>query len=102
VTDAELQRAKRELLGRYTAHLERSEDVSDDLAVLFVDQLAPDYLSRLGSSLDGITQQDLIREAERLDPEELTVVVVGDARQLNKPLLEIAGAVQPAPPELSD
>jgi hypothetical protein len=70
--------------------------------VLFVDPQAPDYLSRIGSSLDGITQQHLMREAERLDPEELTVVVVGDARQLNKPLLEIAGAVQPAPPELSD
>lgn len=103
VTSVELARAKRELLGRYSAHLERSSDIADDIVELFVDRLKLDYVARLRSTLDTIGVDDVQREAEqRLSTRELTVVVVGDTKRIQGPLQSILGRVSLAPAQFVD
>jgi zinc protease len=103
VNEEELARGKRELLGRYTAHLERSSEINDDISELFVDELKLDYLARLAGVIDEIGVADVQREAESsMKADGLTVVIVGEAKSLRTPIEAVLSNVSMAPPLLVD
>jgi zinc protease len=103
ITEEELERAKRELLGSYTAHLERSATVNSDLSGLFVDELGPDYLSRLGDTIGAIALEEVQREATlRIQPDRATIVLVGDRTKMAAAGQNPSRDAVPAPETLVD
>lgn len=103
VTDAELDRGRQELLGTYSAHLERSNAVASDAVEIFAHGLGPGYFAHLDTVLGQLTASTVTHEVRtHLDPKRLTAVVVGDRRALAKPLEALLGRVEEAPSALMD
>ena len=77
-TQEELEHAKKFLTGSFPLRLSSSGAIADMLVGIQWHDLGIDYLDRRNDLIDTITLEDLRRVARRLlDPESLTVVVVG-------------------------
>jgi zinc protease len=102
ISDEEVSRARADLTTSLGAHLEQTGQMADDYATTFVQALAPTYFSTFGSTLLGIDSHAVAKEAARLDPDHMTVVIVGDAKSVH-PLLEKQGySVVAAPAALTE
>lgn len=77
-TEQELQTAKDYLLGSFALSLSSSPRISNTLLQLQFDDLGIDYMERRKDLIEAVTLEDARRvAAELLDPDALTVVVVG-------------------------
>ena len=103
ITAEEVTRARQELLGGYAKNLEQASAVSGDVAGLFVDGLAPDYLGKLDTLLAAQGPAELEREAAKhLQPEALVALIVGDKRLFAQDLERVAHEIVDAGPDLVD
>lgn len=76
--EEELQAAKDYLAGAFALGLSSSSRIAGTLLQLQMDDLGLDYMSRRLELIEAVTAEDVRRVAARLlDPEALTVVVVG-------------------------
>jgi hypothetical protein len=73
-----------------------------DTGELFVDGLPPDYHQRYPALIRGVDQAATFREAQRLSPERLVVVLVGDRGQIEPALARKGVRVSPAPERLTE
>lgn len=97
VTEEELTRAKTDLVHQLGASLEHVSRILGDTGELYVDRLSPDYHARYPDLISGLDKATIRAEAARLTPDRLSIVVVGDGKQVS-PLLAAKGwTVEPAP-----
>jgi zinc protease len=102
ITDEELERSKTDLIHQLGASLEHVRRIQADTGELFVDGLSPDYHHTYAGRVGQVDRAAALAEARRLTPEQLVIVVVGDARELT-PLLAAKGLrAQAAPAEFTD
>lgn len=102
ITQEELERSKVDLVHGLAASLEHVQRLLGDTSELYFDGLAPDYHQRYPALIRSVDALTAFREAERLEPERLLVVLVGDRAQI-EPLLAAQGlGAALAPPELTE
>jgi predicted Zn-dependent peptidase len=83
VPQAELQRAKRYLQLQLPSLFETTGDIALQLTPLVTYGLDLDFYNRYVRAIEQITQADVQRVARKyIDPERLTIVVVGDRKQI--------------------
>jgi zinc protease len=88
---AELAEAKSYLVGSFPRGLETPRAVMTQQWIIDAYGLPEDYLQQAMDAYNAVETADLESlAAERIDPEKLTVVVVGDAETLEEPLAAIA------------
>jgi zinc protease len=96
-TVEEAERAKATLVSSLSESLEAVNRVAGDTATLFSEKLPDDYYARYGAIIRAITRDALAAEArERLHPERLLLVVVGDRSQVDVPLRKLFARVEEA------
>jgi zinc protease len=83
VTARELEAAKTYINGSFPLRLDSSRNIAEMLVQIQVEKLGIDYIERRPALINAVTADDIRRVAKRLlDPEKLTVVVVGDPEGL--------------------
>lgn len=83
VTQAELDDAKTYLTGSFPLRFDRSTRIAGMLVAMQVHDWGIDYLDKRNSLVEAVTRDDVNRVAQRLlDPDALTVVVVGEPRDV--------------------
>jgi zinc protease len=90
VSEDELARSRADLVQSLGAHLESSHQVLSDAEQLFVHDLPVDYYTNYSRAVSSVSAADVAKESERLTPERMLFVVVGDAKRL-RPELATAG-----------
>jgi zinc protease len=84
VSDDELAAAKKYLTGAFPLRLDNGGKIARMLVGMQFDNLGIDYIDRRNDYIEAVTKEDIARVAERLlDPQRLTVVVVGDPEGLD-------------------
>jgi zinc protease len=97
ITPDELERSKLDLIHGLGANLEHVRRVLADTGELYVDALPPDYHHGYPRLIQNVDQAAAFHEAQRLDPERLVVVLVGDRAQIEPPLVAKGLRVEAAP-----
>jgi predicted Zn-dependent peptidase len=64
------------------ARLEHTSEIADSARSLFTQQLPPDYYAKYPELVAKISTAEVARQAARLDPSHLLVVLVGDRAQI--------------------
>ena len=83
--DQELADAKSYLIGAFPLQLDSTQNLAGMALQLQLDHLGVDYLSHRADKIQAVTRDDVLRVAKRiLDPETLTIVVVGQPIGLGK------------------
>ena len=91
VTDVELGRAKDQIIKSYPARFATRGNVAAQLAELAVFGLPDSYVTDYTKKIAAVTKDDVRRVARKyLDPNHLTIVVVGDRKTLSEPLAKLA------------
>ncbi|HEY2904015.1 MAG TPA: pitrilysin family protein [Polyangia bacterium] len=94
VTDAELARAKDQIVKSFPARFATRGSVAGQLADIAVYGLPDSYLKDYTRKIMAVTKDDVRRVARKyLEPARLAVVVVGDEKSLHEPLAKY-GAVE--------
>ena len=87
VSAEELVRARNYLAIGFMRNFETTADITAHLASMALYDLPLDYLGEYPERIENVTASDVLAAAQRhLHPEELSVVVVGDAVQVEEPL----------------
>lgn len=102
ITQDELDRSKVDLIHGLGANLEHVRRVLADTGELFVDALPPDYHHGYPGLIQGVDQATAFTEAQRLDPDRLVVVLVGDRAKIEPPLVAKGLRVEAAPERLTE
>ena len=90
-TDDELRLARSYLVGRVPSRYETEIDVVNAQMHIELNGLPKDNLQRSIAEYKATETNDIVRiAAEHVDPDKLTIVVVGDAKKIKKDLEEIA------------
>ena len=83
MSEDELAAAKSNLIGSFGLRLDNTSAIADMLVAVQARDLGIGYLNNRDSLIEAVTLDDVRRVAERLlDPENLTVVVVGKPENL--------------------
>jgi predicted Zn-dependent peptidase len=91
ITDAELSRAKDQLIKSFPARFATRANVAAQLAELAVFGLPDSTITEYTAKIAAVTKDDVRRVARKyLDPGRFTIVVVGDQKTLAGPLAKIA------------
>jgi predicted Zn-dependent peptidase len=91
VTDAELSRAKDQIIKSFPARFATRGSIAGQLAELAVFGLPDSYLTDYTKRVAAVTKDDVRRVARKyLTPDRLTIVVVGDQKSLRVPLEKLA------------
>ena len=91
VTDAELARAKDQIVKSFPARFATRANVAAQLAELAIFDLPDSYVTDYTRRISAVTKDDVRRVARKyFDPSHLTVVVVGDRKSLREPLAKLA------------
>jgi zinc protease len=98
ITTDELDRSKVDLIHGLGANLEHVRRLLADTGELFTDGLPPEYHHGYPGLIQSVDASAVFHEAQRLDPERLVVVLVGDRAQI-EPTLEAKGLHAEAAPE---
>jgi zinc protease len=84
---AELNKTKHYLTLELAGEFETTADIARQLVPLVVYGLPDSYYNRYQANVEAVTQSDVQRVAERyIDPDHLTIVVVGDRKSIEAPL----------------
>jgi zinc protease len=102
ITEEELTRARAGIIENLGAHLEDGHRQLQDLEQLFVYELAPDYLSDYLTEVRSLPSRALLTESDRITPEQLSIVVVGDGARLASQFTSTNLKVHPAPADWVD
>lgn len=90
-TDEEFYDTRSYYLGSFARQRETPQDVAQDIWLIESQQLGNNYFKKLFKAMDKMTKQDCLELARQIvNPDQLTIVVVGDAAQLQESLSEIA------------
>jgi zinc protease len=91
VADTELTRAKDQIVKSYPARFATRANVAAQLAELAIFNLPDSYITEYTRRIASVTKEDVRRVARKyLDPQRLTIVVVGDRKTLQEPLAKLA------------
>jgi zinc protease len=91
VTDAELSRAKDQIIKSFPARFATRANVAAQLAELAVFGFPDSYVGEYTHKIAAITKDDVRRVARKyLDPNHLAIVVVGDRKSIEAPLAKLA------------
>jgi zinc protease len=94
VSDAELARAKDQIIKSFPARFATRSTTSSQLADIAIYGLPDRYLADYPKKVAAVTKDDVRRVARKyMDPARLTVVVVGDQKSVKGPL-EKVGTVE--------
>lgn len=86
VGEEELENAKTYLIGSYPLRFDSSEKIAEQLAFIQREGLGIDYIEERNGMIAAIDRGDILRVAQRLlDPEELSVVMVGEPQLADSP-----------------
>ncbi len=107
-TEAELRRAKDDLLNSFIFNYDSPEKVLGQQITLAVYGYPPDFLERYRAGVERVTAADVARVAQKyVQPQKLAIVVVGNQSEIKPPLKQL-GPVTPlditipgAPPQAS-
>jgi zinc protease len=89
VSDKELEFAKASITRGFPAGFESARDIAGRLQDIVEFDLPDNYFSTVIPSVSAVSADDVTRVASRfIDPDHLTVVVVGDRSQIQSSLLE--------------
>ncbi|MEN6386299.1 MAG: pitrilysin family protein, partial [Phycisphaerales bacterium] len=90
-TEAELSQSKSFIAGNFVINRETPQQIAEDLWLIQSQNLNPDYLDKLLSSVQNTTIEDCKTLVEKtLKQDNMIIVVVGDAVQIKEPLEKIA------------
>jgi zinc protease len=99
----EMARASADLVSRLGAHLEHVDRLADDMTSLIGLAVDPDYFSRFAAIVAATPRESVLEQASAmLDPDQLVVVIVGDADALEPELAKLPVRVERASAELVD
>ena len=98
----ELARARADAVSSLGARLEDVDRVADDLVTTFHLGLAPDYSASLPRLLESLPVAAVHREAARLRPEQMVVVIVGDKAAITPSLSKLPVTIETAAAALVD
>jgi zinc protease len=91
VTDAELSRAKDQIIKSFPARFATRANVAGQLAELAVFGFPDSYVAEYPHKIAAVTKDDVRRVARKyLDPDHLAIVVVGDRKSIEGPLAKLA------------
>jgi predicted Zn-dependent peptidase len=91
VTDAELARAKDQIVKSYPARFATRANVAAQLAELAIFGLPDSYVTDYTAKIAAVTKADVRRVARKyLDTGKFTIVVVGDKKTVAEPLAKLA------------
>jgi zinc protease len=91
VTDAELSRAKDQIIKSFPARFATRANVAAQLAELAVFGFPDSYVADYTRKIAAVTKDDVRRVARKyLDPNRLAIVVVGDRKSIEAPLAKLA------------
>ncbi len=91
VTDAELARAKDQIVKSFPARFTTRASISGQLAEISVFGLSDKYLAEFTHKIAAVTKEDVHRVARKyLLPDRLSVVVVGDQKSSREGLAKLA------------
>jgi zinc protease len=91
VTDAELSRAKDQIIKSFPARFATRANVAAQLAELAVFGFPDSYVSDYTHKIAAVSKDDVRRVARKyLDPNHLAIVVVGDRKSIEAPLAKLA------------
>ena len=107
-TEAELRKAKDDLLNSFIFNYDSPQKVLGQQITLAVYGYPPDFLERYRAGVERVTAADVARVAQKyVQPEKLAIVVVGNQSEIDPPLKQL-GPVTPlditipgAPPQAS-
>jgi len=95
-TDDEMEAAKNALVQRLPSRFSSVSGVGGAISALYLNDLPEDYYQRFAASVNAVTKEDVVRVARKyIDPDHLAIVIVGDRKEIQKPLeaLKIAPIV---------
>jgi zinc protease len=76
-TEKELEDAKTFLTGSFALRLDSTGSIAQFLVGIQIQKLGIDYPEKRNSYIEAVTLEDVRRVAKRLDPAQLTFVVIG-------------------------
>jgi len=100
IQEQEATRARTDLMHALGARLEHTSQIADSARTLFAEQLAPDYYAKYPQTVAQVPLADVSREAARLDPAHLVIVLLGDRAQLEPSLKQRGFELETADPKL--
>ncbi len=105
-TEAEVRKAKDQLLNSFVFHYDTPDKLLGEQARLEFYGYPADYLDKYHDAIEKVTPADLERVAKKyIDPDKLAILVVGNTAEFGTPLSKL-GAVQsidisiPMPPAM--
>jgi zinc protease len=102
ISSDEIQRAKADLSHDLGATLEHTALMADRVATQFVQGLALDYHARYGSLLEELSPAQIEQAARLINPDQLTLVVVGDRAAIEPKLAGLKLPIEIANPQLTE
>jgi len=100
IQEQETARARTDLMHALGARLEHTSQIADSARTLFAEQLSPDYYAKYPEIVARVPLADVSREAARLDPAHLLIVLVGDRTQIEPSLKQRGFELEAAEPKL--
>jgi zinc protease len=102
IVEQEMALARVDLKQDLGATLSHTAEVAGRVEELFVHGLPATYYQQYPTLLDTSDARTVAVEAQRLDPELMRIVIVGDKSAVEKDLTRAGFTLETAPPELSD
>jgi zinc protease len=102
ISAEEIQRAKADLSHELGASLEHTGRVADHVATQFVQGLPLDYHARYGATLAGLAPAQIEQAAQLINPDQLTLVVVGDRAAIEPKLAALQLPIEIAAKQLTE
>lgn len=86
-SDDELAQAKASLVQSLPAAFASVEGVNRSVSSIYVEGLPDDYFQQFARAVNAVTKDDVVRAAAKyIDPEHLTILIVGDRSKIEAPL----------------
>jgi len=86
-SDDELAQAKASLVQSLPSTFASVTGVNNNIASIYTQGLAEDYYQAFARAVNAVTREDVVRVAQKyIDPEHLTIVIVGDRSKIEAPL----------------
>lgn len=90
ITEEELRIAKESMLNSFVFDFARPSQVLSRVITYNYYDYPEDFLQRYRANVGKVTRQDVLRVArQHLDPDRLTVMVVGNDKQFDRPLAQL-------------
>ena len=86
-SDDELAQAKASLVQSLPAAFASVEGVNGAISSIYTQGLPEDYYQQFARAVNAVTKDDVVRVAAKyIDPEHLTILIVGDRAKIEAPL----------------